>query len=105
MPEANYVTLVPGVPKRLHFNAYAWADTVQNDPLLKLALSKRKLVFVVDQEDGAKVSKTYSTLRGKEWSFWEPFLGDGSFKNFTWELVYSRQDFASEVRISAKPLT
>jgi hypothetical protein len=103
MVETNYIALKPGVPERLHFTNYAWADTVQHDPLLKLDLTKKKLVFVVDRQGTVEVSKTYSTMRSKEWAFWEPFLADGSYKNYIWELTYSKNDFASEVKIVAIP--
>ena len=104
MAGENYVVLIPGVPKRLIFSNYAWADTTQVDPLFKAPMTKRKLIFQVTSEDGNIVSKIYSTLRGKEWALWEPFLGDGSYKNFEWTLIYSKNDFASEVQISARPL-
>ncbi len=101
MPELNYVVLLPGVPKKMHFTDHAEPETIQKDPILGISIPKRKLVFVVDAEDGRPTNKIYSTMRSKEWAFWQPFLGDKSYRDYTWELTLSGQSFAAEVKITA----
>lgn len=101
MPELNYVALIPGVPKRLHFTDHADVTATHKDPLLGIAVPKNRLVFVVDKEDGRPTNKIYSTLRSKEWAFWAPFLGDKSYRNYTFELTLSGTGFAAEVQVKA----
>ena len=61
----NYITLTPGVPKRLHFIGHAFSDAPRMDPQLGIPVAKRALVLIVDREDGQTVTRTFSTLASK----------------------------------------
>jgi len=58
----NWIKLVPGVPKRLHFVNHVVEVRRIMDPVLKAAKDVQGLIFAVDREDGRPVSKTFSVL-------------------------------------------
>ena len=61
----NWVKLEPCKPKRLHFADHAIVERVITDPILKRPKKVRSLVFLVDEEDGRPVEKSFSVVSEK----------------------------------------
>jgi len=61
----NWVVLSPGVPKRLHFTEHKVADRVITDPIFGRPKTVSSLLFLVDEEDGRAVNKTFSVVSEK----------------------------------------
>jgi len=78
----NYVQLVPGIPKRLHYtDDYEIYRTIADKETGK---PKRihGWVFWVDEEDGVDVAKTHSILSQKLFAHLEPFLPDKQYTRY-----------------------
>lgn len=64
IPE-NWVVLKPGVPVTLHFAAHKMVDRVITDPVFGVQKKVSSLMFLVDQENGAVVTKSFSVVSQK----------------------------------------
>ena len=58
----NFVRLRPGVPVALHFRDHAIVDRVITDPTFGVKRTVKGLLFLVDEQDGGPVDKTFSIL-------------------------------------------
>jgi len=64
VPE-NWVVLKPGVPVKLHFKAAKPVSRVITDPVFGVAKTVSSLMFLVDEEDGRPVEKSFSVVSQK----------------------------------------
>lgn len=80
---SNYIYLVPGIPKRMHFTD--WYDPVGREIYDKeLGRPKRVMtsIFYVDEEDGEPVSKTFSILSQKLKAHFLPYTTDNEYRDY-----------------------
>ena len=71
----------------LHFRDYRITERQITDPYFKTPRTVRSLLFLVDKEDGKPVDKTYSVVSEKLADEFQPYLEDGSYRNYEWCLV------------------
>jgi len=86
VPE-NWVILKPGVPKTLHFAAYKLVSRVITDPVFGVSKSVSSLMFLVDEEDGAKVSKSFSVVSQKLGEELRGYLEGDRFKAYRFTFI------------------
>lgn len=99
----NYVKLLPGVPKRLHFTGGAIVEKQITDPLTKLAVTRRSLVFNVDREDGRLVDKTWSTLSDGLASQLKPELDSLAYRETEYVITQVGYGFNTRYQIEKRP--
>ena len=61
----NFVVLKPGIPVKMHWKAHKFVDRQIMDPTFEVPRTGRSLLFLVDEEDGRAVDKTYSVMSTK----------------------------------------
>lgn len=91
----NWVKLPVGKVVCMHFREYRIVDRQIEDPMFKVSRTVKSLVFLVDKVDGAPVDKTFSVVSEKLASEFEPYLEDGTFKNYEWCLVKDAAGFVA----------
>ena len=89
----NWVKLPPGKVVCMRFREYRVTSRQIEDPLFKVQRTVKSLVFLVDRVDGEPVDKTYSVVSEKLASEFEPYLEDGSFRDYIWCLVKDAAGF------------
>lgn len=99
----NYIALVAGQPKRLHFKNHAVVPKRIKDPLTSLEKEVQSLVFEVDEEDGVKVVKTFSTLAQKLAALLAPYLPSRTYLNYDFVITKRGQDFVTEYTVDVLP--
>lgn len=87
MSLGNWVKLVPNVEVRLHFREYRITDREITDPFWNVKRTVKSLLFLVDKENGEPVDKMFSIISETLSDEFEPYLEDGSFRNYEWTLV------------------
>ncbi len=70
----NFIKLVEGVPKRLHFIDHSFQQKTLMDPVLGRPKTLTSLSFLVDEEDGSATSKTFSVTSEKLAARLQPWL-------------------------------
>ena len=70
----NYITLVPGVPTRMHFTDEYKIERVIADKETGKPKPIKSLVFWVDELEGEDVARTFSILSQKLAAHFDPFL-------------------------------
>ena len=83
----NYKKLTSGVPARMHFTDHSLQSKEIRDPDTGRLKTLNTLVFEVDEWDGLKVQSTYSITSDKHALDFAPYLGDKSYRNFTFEVT------------------
>lgn len=71
----------------MHFREYVVESRQITDPTFKVPRTVQSLVFLVDRVDGEPVDKTFSVVSEKLAQEFEPYLEDGSFRDYVWTLV------------------
>ena len=89
----NWVKLPIGKVVCMHFREYRVTSRQITDPLFEVPRTVKSLVFLVDKVDGEPVDKTFSVVSEKLTQEFEPYLEDGSFRNYTWCLVKDAAGF------------
>ena len=87
MSLGNWVILKPGVEVRLHFKEYRITPRQIKDPFWKVDRTVGSLLFLVDKEDGKPVDKMFSVISQRLADEFEPYLEDGTFKDYVWTIV------------------
>jgi len=83
----NWVILKPGVEVKLHFREYRITPREIEDPFWKVGRRVNSLLFLVDKEDGKPVDKMFSVISDRLAGEFEPYLEDGSYKDYEWTIV------------------
>lgn len=86
----------------LHFREYRLASRVITDPYFKTARSVESLVFLVDRRDGIPVDKTFSVVSDRLAQEFEPYLADGSFRDYVWRIVKDAGGFTAPRIVSRR---
>ena len=101
----NYIRLVPGVPKRLHFTDwYSMDRDILNKETGKIKRIHSE-VFQVDEEDGQDVSKTFSIMSQKLWAQLKPFSKDKGYLPYDFIITEIGADFYKDwnVQVIRRP--
>ena len=98
----NFVTLEEGRGRRLHFTDHQLVTGEMPDPLLGIAKMVTRLVFVVDEEDGAPVAKTLSIPSSKLASQFTPYLADKSYRRFVYTVTRRGAGFLTDYQVDAR---
>jgi len=78
----NYIRLIPGIPKRMHFtDDYKVERTIADGETGKPKTIQSR-VYWCDEEDGEPVAKTFSILSQKLDAHLEPFLPDKEYTRY-----------------------
>ena len=99
----NYVQLREGVPTRLHFTAHRLGDRPLRDPLLGIDKVVTVLDLVVDEEDGARVSKVLSVTAQGLASQLQPYLQAEILPRYTFTLPRRGSGCATRYLVAAAP--
>jgi hypothetical protein len=103
MAVENYVRLVEGIPKRLHFVDHTFVRRKIKDPETKFEKEVQVLVFRVDYEDGRKVDKTFSVIQQKLASFFTPYLPGKAYKDVLFTITRIGSGFTAEFTVETSP--
>jgi len=79
----------------MHFREYRVTPRQITDPMFGVPRTVTSLVFLVDQVDGAPVDKTFSVVSERLAQEFEPYLEDGSFRDYVWCLVKDAAGFTA----------
>ena len=89
----NWVKLPIGKVVCMRFREYRVTSRQITDPLFNVPRTVTSLVFLVSHVDGKPVDKTFSVVSEKLAQEFEPYLEDGSYKDYTWCLVKDAAGF------------
>ncbi len=79
----------------MHFREYRVTSRDITDPYFGTPRSVQSLLFLVDRVDGEPVDKTFSVVSEKLAQEFEPYLEDGSYRNYVWCLVKDAEGFTA----------
>jgi len=91
----NWVKLPVGKVVCMHFREYRVTPRQITDPMFGVPRTVTSLVFLVDRVDGAPVDKTFSVVSERLAQEFEPYLEDGSYRNYVWCLVKDAAGFTA----------
>lgn len=91
----NWVKLEVGKPVELHFSQYRVTSRQITDPYFGTPRTVESLLFLVDRVDGEPVDKTFSVTSEKLAQEFEPYLEDGSYRDYIWTLVKDGPGFVA----------
>ena len=91
----NWVKLPIGKVVCMHFREYRVTSRQITDPMFNVPRTVQSLVFLVDRVDGKPVDKTFSVVSEKLAQEFEPYLEDGSFRDYEWCLVKDAAGFVA----------
>lgn len=78
----NYVTLVPGVPTRMHFTDDYYIERTIADKETGKPKTIKSLVFWVDELNGEDCARTFSILSQKLAAHLEPFRPNKEYTHY-----------------------
>jgi len=99
----NYVKLVPGVPKRLHFTAGGVVAKTLVDPLHGRAKGVNTLEMHVDREDGVEVSRSFSVTSEKLAQSLAPYLDPSRLPLYDFIITMTGAGFTRSYVVEARP--
>ena len=99
----NWVKLKPGEPKTLHFSDHAFVERVITDPILKKPKKVVSLVFLVDEEDGRPVEKSFSVLSERLMNELAPYLEGKRYRYYNFTFLKPEHPFAPPRLLSVTP--
>ena len=91
----NWVKLPVGKVVCMHFREYRVTPRQITDPMFNVPRTVTSLVFLVDRVDGKPVDKTFSVVSERLAQEFEPYLEDGTYRNYTWCLVKDAEGFVA----------
>ena len=99
----NWVKLEPGTRSRMHFKDYMVTERTITDPFFKVPIKQASIVFLVDRLDGKEVTLKFSVLSEKVSDELDPYLKDGTYRNYEW--VFEKPaDMTAAPRVTRLPL-
>jgi hypothetical protein len=99
----NFVRLVAGVPKRMHFVRHEFVEKVIRDPLTGSAKTVRVLQFYVDYEDGQKVAKVFSVTSEKLAAALSPYLEGQRYAKLEFVITKKGEGFLTDYSLEVRP--
>lgn len=99
----NYVRLVEGIPKRLHFKDHAYVVRRIRDPVTGWVKDVRVLEFLVDYEDGVPVEKVFSVIQSKLAAALAPYVEGKRYRDFLFTITKIGSGFLSEFKVEVSP--
>ena len=100
----NYVELDNDVPKTLHFSDHYYVDAPILDALIGREKWVKKLVFWVDQVEGAFSGQTFSVISEKLARQLAPYLEDHAYRDYDFTITKRGEGFARswEVQVTRR---
>ncbi len=92
----NFVALKPGVPCRMHWTDLYKIEREIYDPDLGRTKVKKTWVFWVDELNGAPAACSFSILSDKLKAHLQPWVDDGTFRNYDFILTESGAGYFKE---------
>ena len=99
----NFVRLMEGIPKRLHFKDHTYATRRIRDPITGWEKTVRTLEFLVDYEDGVPVEKVFSVIQSKLEAALRPYLEGKRYRDYLFVITKIGSGFTSEFRVEVLP--
>ena len=99
----NYVRLMEGIPKRLHFIEHKWVKKRIKDPETGWEKDVNALIFRVDWEDGLKVDKSFSVISTKLQQMFLPYLADNLYKRYIFTIIKHGAGYVTEFELRTEP--
>ena len=85
--EENWVILKPGVPVKMHWKDHKFVDRSITDLTFGVARTVRGLLFLVDEEDGRAVDKTFSVVSSKLVGELSGYLEGYRYRGYTFTII------------------
>ena len=79
----------------MHFRDYRVTPRQITDPFFKTPRTVNSLLFLVDQVDGVAVDQTFSVVSERLAQEFEPYLNDGSYRDYVWCLTKDAEGWAA----------
>lgn len=99
----NWVKLEPGTRHRMHFTMYRITERTITDPFFDVPIKQSSIVFLVDRLDGKEVTLKFSVLSEKVADELDPYLEDGTFRDYEWTFE-KPADITAAPRVTRHPL-
>ncbi len=101
----NYVSLVAGVPTRMHFTDDYWVDRIIADKETGKPKPIRGLVFWVDELNGEDVARTFSILSQKLAAHMTPLLPNKEYMKYDFIITQMGDGFLKDwnVQVIKRP--
>ena len=101
----NYISLVPGVPTRMHFTDDYWVDREIADKETGKPKKIRSLVFWVDELNGEDCARTFSILSQKLAAHITPYLPNKEYGGYDFVITQIGNGFMKDwnVQIIKRP--
>ena len=91
--------LIPNAPKRIRVDNPRIEDHTRKDPITGLVGTRKAYVLDVTEEDGVKVSKTFSTLADKLAVQLKQLENLGQLRGRLIEVVWHPRGYATEYEL------
>lgn len=107
MAFSNWVGLIPGIPRRLHFTDYYYVNREIMDHELGRPKKVWSHVFWVDEVDGEPDSRSFSILSDKLWAHLQEYVERDDFRDYDFLLTEFGQGFYKDwnVQVIRRPGT
>jgi len=92
----NYISLVPGMPTRLHFTDDYEIDRVIADKETGKPKPIHSLVFWVDELNGEPCARTFSIMSQKLAAHFEPFRKDKEYTRYDFIITQIGEGFMKD---------
>lgn len=104
---ANYISLEPGIPARMHFTDHYKVDRTIADRETGKPKEIHSLVFWVDEYQGQDDARTFSILSQKLAAHFEPFLKDKRYLAHDFIITQMGDGFLKDwnVQVITRPIT
>lgn len=96
---SNWVSLIPGQLRRLHFTDYYYVQREIYDKELGRPKKVWSHVFYCDEVDGEAASKTFSVLSEKLWSILEPYSKDNEYRGYDFVITQAGEGFYKDFNV------
>jgi hypothetical protein len=103
-PISNFVTLVPGVPVKLHFKDHAIQKRVITDPIRRVQVERESLMLYVDKENSTPCDKVLSILSQKLAADFAGYLPGKSYTRYEFVLIKDAAGTVPPRIVSVAPL-
>jgi hypothetical protein len=100
---ANYVSLYPDIPCRMHFTDRYFVDRDIRDGESGRLKTLKTLVMWTDEVNSLPSAKTFSVLSQQLTALLEPYLIDHAYRNWDFIITKNGSGFATKFKLEAIP--
>lgn len=98
----NYVELLEGIPKKLHFTDHYYVKREIWDEEFQRMKPIESLVFWVDNEDGEPTAKTFSILSSKLAARFTPYIPGNAYRMKLFTITSLGKGFQRRFEVDAE---